>query len=689
MVGEPFGVPRRLSSSEVQHSGGMSTEFSPELRAELLVDYYTEADEHLGNIRTQLAALESAPDLASPDPAAVETIFRSAHSFKGISAMVGFRSAEQLAHAAEDFLRALTRKTATLSAESFEVLLATSQRLEQIVTAHRLERPVPDIADLLQQLGRLHTRGDGGGTPAPAAPTTAADPDPARGNEEARASGLARWVFTFAPSPERDQRGVNINSVRARLAASGTILSATPIVKPGGGGITFEFVVGLREPPGDPAIWEADGISVRPAEEPSATTTHHDTPDENRPSLFIAPSHVVRVDLSRLDELMRIAGELVIHRSRLEERINGGVRDAGGLREVNQALGRSLRDLRTAINRVRLVPIAEIFTRMPFVVRDLATESGKKVRLLLEGQQTEIDKYLVERLKEPLLHLVRNAFSHGIETPQERIAAGKPAAATILLRAETAGDAVLIHIRDDGRGIDATAIARRATELGVAAPTELDGAWLLSVLCKPGFSTREEADRAAGRGMGMTVVRDTLRELGGILTLDTKPGQGTQFTLRLPLTLSIAEVLIAAVGAQTCAVPQGSIAEIVEVAEADVRTIKRTEVVPYRDGLLPLVRLRNIFKNEAAARPQIPVLVIQSERGRAGLVVDRVHTQREVVVRPLRDPLLQVPGISGATELGDGRPVLILDAIALTQGVVRPHEFSFAEDAPSPATLPS
>lgn len=667
----------------------MSAEFSPELRAELLDDYYAEADEHLGNIRAQLATLESRSGLAAPDPAAVESIFRSAHSFKGISAMIGFRAAEQLAHSAEDFLRALTRKTVTLSPEGFEVLLATTQRLEQIVTAHRLERPVPDIADLVEQLNRLHTRSDsdGGGTPAPAPPPAGADTK--RVLEEARASGLVPWVFTFTPSPERDQRGVNINSVRARLAAGGTILSATPIVKPGGGGITFDFVVGLREPPVDSASWEADGISFRLAEEPAAATAHPGTPEDNRPSLFIAPSHVVRVDLGRLDELMRIAGELVIHRSRLEERINGGVRDAGGLREVNQALGRSLRDLRTAITRVRLVPIAEIFTRMPFVVRDLASESGKKVRLLLEGQQTEIDKYLVERLKEPLLHLVRNAFSHGIETPEERLAAGKPAGATILLRAETAGDTVLIHIRDDGRGIDAAAIARRAADLGVAAPAQRDAAWLLNVLCQPGFSTRDEADRASGRGMGMTVVRDTLRELGGILTFDTTPGQGTQFTLRLPLTLSIAEMLITAVGAQTCAVPQGSIAEIIQIAETEVRTIKQTEVVPYRNGVLPLVRLRTMFGGGAAARPQLPVLVVHSERGRAGLVVDRVHAQREVVVRPLRDPLLQVPGITGATELGDGRPVLILDAVALTQGIFRPHDQSTGEETAAAATTPS
>jgi two-component system chemotaxis sensor kinase CheA len=403
-------------------------------------------------------------------------------------------------------------------------------------------------------------------------------------------------------------------------------------------------------------------------------------------SLFIAPSHIVRIDLSRLDELMRIAGEMVIHRSRLEAGLAKIGDRRSELQEVNLAFARSLRDLREAITRVRLVPVAEIFSRLPFVVRDLARESGKKVRLVLEGHETEIDKYLVERLKEPLLHLVRNAVSHGIETSAERTAAGKPETATILLRVSAAGESASIQIRDDGRGIDAAEVARRAASAGLAVPEPLDATALLHLLCQPGFSTRDEADRAAGRGVGMAVVASAVRELGGTLGLATAPGQWTQFTLRLPLTLSIAETFIVSVDSQTCAVPQGTIEEIIRIPAADTRRINRVEVAPYRDGLLPLLRLRTFFGAPAAAPRDLTVLVAGSERGLAGLVVDHVRGQREVVVRPLQDPLIRSAGISGATELGDGKPVLILDPAALADGAVRHRATS---DFPAPPLTPA
>jgi two-component system chemotaxis sensor kinase CheA len=319
------------------------------------------------------------------------------------------------------------------------------------------------------------------------------------------------------------------------------------------------------------------------------------------------------------------------------------------------------------------VPIAEIFSRLPFVVRDLARETEKKVQIAIEGQNTEIDKYVVERLKEPLLHLVRNAVSHGIETPAERARAGKPAEATLLLRASTSGQSVVIEVRDDGRGVDAGKVAARAADLGIGmSPTPSD-AEVLGVISRPGFSTRVEADRAAGRGVGMAVVHRTVRELSGSLSLESERGQWTRFTLRLPLTLSIAETFLVSAADQICAVPQAFVEEVMQFSEADVRAIDGMEVISYRDGILPLIRLRRMFGAEPFSSAQLPLLVLGSERGLCGLVVDRIHGQREVVVRAMNDPLLQVHGVSGATELGDGRPVLILDAVALSSGAVRPR----------------
>jgi len=675
----------------------MSPDPSPELQAELLDDFYAECDEHLGNLRAQLVLLEAALAKSETDPAALESLYRSAHTFKGNAAIVGLASAEALAHATEELLRGLTRGEIELTAATLDLIGRAGHKLEQIVTTFRLKQPMPETATLLARLQTCSevTGSDAGPAIAAPAPSTAAD------------QCLLAWRATFSPSAALEARGINLKAVRTRLAALGRTRPTPPAIHPGGT-MTFGFTLALREIPADLAAWASDGIVLMPVGETEAgrrAAGSRPPDDSERPrskdgttnadsaaggtapaSMFIAPSHIVRVDLGRLDELMRITGEMVIHRSRLEERIARTAGDRTALQEVNLALGRSLRELREAITRVRLVPIAEIFTRLPFVIRELNRESGKKLNLVLEGQDTEIDKYLVERLKEPLLHLVRNAVSHGIESPEERHARAKPAEATLLLRAAAVGDAVVIQIRDDGRGVDVDRVVQRAAALGLAVPPHLDGVALLNLLCAPGFSTREQADRASGRGVGMAVVASTVRELGGSLALDTSPGQWTQFTLRLPLTLSIAETFIVSAAAQTCAVPQGCVEEIIHIAAAQVHRVRQTEVVPYRSGVLPLVRLRSIFGAEPAPGAQLTVLVVGSERGSAGLVVDRVHGQREVVVRPMSDPLIRVPGISGATELGDGKPVLILDAIALTSGAVRPRPTGATVTTPLPAT---
>ena len=660
----------------------MSPDLSAESQKELLNDFYVECDEHLNNIREALTLLEQSVGKAQPNEKVVEELFRNFHSFKGISAIVGLRSAEELAHAGEELLRGLSRGRMTLSLPSLELLMATASMLEQIVLAFRSGKPGPDhsalIGSLLQRGAKTEPQR------APSSRPNASPPAPEETGpeiENARGRGLLVWKCVFVPSREKDEQGLNINSVRARLSKAGEILSARPNVK-GEGEVEFIFLVGAREIPADIADWEAQGISVQLLEQSSAEQGHAAPQGggamDSLHSPFIAPSHVVRVDLQKLDDLMRIAGEMVIQRSRLETKLTAAARGSEGisvedLREVNTGFSRSLRELRQAIMRVRLVPVAEIFARMPFVVRDLARDSQKRVRLTLDGQQTELDKYLIERLKDPLLHLVRNAFSHAVETPEERAAAGKPEEAIIALKASTRGDTVLIEVRDDGRGIDPSKVGRRAAELGMTMPTSLDSAGLLNILCAPGFSTRDDVDRTAGRGVGMAVVCNTVRELGGTITLDTKVGKGTKFTLRLPLTLALAETFIVSAAEQTCAIPQSFVAEVMQVPSAEIRLVNRVEVVPYRSGLLPVVRLSALFQLRPEGRERNAMLVLSSERGSKGLLVDRIHGQREVVVRAIRDPLLQVPGIIGATELGDGKPVLILDGEVLTSGAIRPR----------------
>jgi two-component system chemotaxis sensor kinase CheA len=652
--------------------------------SQLLDDFFGEADEHLVGIRQGLLHFEESVGKAQPDAKIVEALFRDFHSFKGISAIVGLEPAEAVAHATEDFLRLIRDGKAQLTGRGLEALMASAQKLEQVVAAFRSQKPLPGYASLLADL-REQCEHATFSSPA-LAPARTVDPAFLTSIEEAKAGGLGLWSYTFTPTRELDAAGVNVNSVREQLSKVGQILKATPVVK-GPGTISFAFLVSARETPTDIAAWEAKGVSVQSAEEEAADSpgvlAGQAASERTEHSPFLAPSHVVRVDLKRLDDLMRITGEMVIHRSRLEAqlaRLNGGPgrNDLRGVQEVSGGLGRSLRELREAIMRVRLVPVAEIFARMPFVVRDLSRQTQKQVRLKLEGQDTAIDKYLIERLKDPLLHLVRNAFSHGVETPSERAAASKPEEATIELSASTVGDSVILKVRDDGRGINPNGILERARKLGLEIPETVDHQSILTILCAPGFSTREDADRASGRGVGMAVVSATVRELGGHLTLDSEEGRGAQFTIRVPLTLAIAETLIVTAAGQKCAIPQSFVRELLHTTEAEIRMANGIEVIPYRGGVLPVVRLAGLFRLPGLPKPKMCLLVVTSDRGSVGLLTEAVLGQREVVVRALRDPLIQVHGISGATELGDGRPVLILDGNALTHGSVRPPERDYS-----------
>jgi two-component system chemotaxis sensor kinase CheA len=646
----------------------VSAEVPPGLDPELLDDFFAEAEQHLISIRQSLLQLESCIGRTQPEPKVLDELFQNFHSFKGISAIAGLGPAETLAHATEEFLRTLTRRPGSVTANGLETLMEVAHKLEQIVSAFRSRKSLPRyeslVADLRQQ-NEQSARVD-------AAPIS-------RSSDVSKSKSTPLWKFTFAPSLELAARGTNINSVREELSGIGEVLNARPIVT-GKSELSFEFLVSAQDLCGDFAAWEAKGIHVVPVESAPAPLTPEAPESEVEPEQhtpFLAPSHLVRVDLNRLDELMRIAGEMVIQRSRLDAQIAclNATTVSGDLRGVQEASGRLsrlLRDLREAINRVRLVRVAEIFDRMPFVVGDLSRQTRKKVRLKLEGQETAIDKYLIERLKDPLLHLVRNAFSHGVESPEERSAGSKPEEATIELKASTSGDSVVLQVRDDGRGINPERILDRAKQLGLEVPQVVDNQAILNILCAPGFSTREDADRAAGRGIGMAVVHGMVRELGGSLSLESDVGKGTQFTLRLPLTLTIAETLIVSAAGQTCAVPQAFVTEILHTDEGQVQIVNGIEVVPYRNGVLPIVRLAKLFRLQTAAKSKLCLLVITSERGSVGLLTEEVQGRKEVVVRALRDPLVQVPGIAGATELGDGKAVLILDGAALTNGNVRP-----------------
>lgn len=634
---------------------------------EFVDDYFAECDEHLSAIRRLLLGVEARPSLLF-DAGELGELARRLHTLKGLSGMVGLAPAEELSHALEDVLRGSVSADAVVPKDVVDCLFAGVGLLDRSIQSKRGWHPVPNHREFIERAQVFmprHPRGDAEATAMvattpPQAPGTHAPAVRSVGGEMA---DVYRFVFT--PSTEHAARGVGVEMVRQRLRDLGEIVRTTPRALPGGA-VTFEFIVRLAAGTHPPEEWTLDGIHW----EREATVIARVEPAQPaaREEVVAGTANVVRVELSRVDDLMRMIGEMVVLRSRLDEslRRGNGAIALDDLRETNIALERQLRSLREGVMRIRLVPIGEIFDRMRFTMRDVIRESGKAVRLEFSGADTQIDKVIVDRMLEPMLHLVRNAAVHGIEDRAERVARGKPAEGTVALRARAAGDRIVLETEDDGSGIDVRRVRGRAVTRGLIRDDHaLTDEELLDVICSPGFSTTETADRASGRGVGMGVVRGTIRALGGDLSMSTLPGQGTRFTIELPLTLMIADALLVTVGDQSMAVPQLALREILRLDPASVTALQGNQVISYRGSVLPLVTLHRLFELSPPANARPHVLVVGSDTQLVGLVVDGLVGLREIVVHSVSDPLVAVPGIAGATELADGRISLIIDVAAL------------------------
>ena len=636
---------------------------------EFVDDYFAECDEHLSAIRRLLLDVETRPALTFGD-AELSELARRLHTLKGLSGMVGLAPAEELAHALEDVLRGSVAADAVVPKDVVDCLFAGVGLLDRSIQSKRGWHPVPNHREYIERAQEFMPRRPRGDSDATAMIATTSPPGsapstrtPAVFSVGGETADVYRFVFT--PSAEHAARGVGVEMVRQRLRDLGEIVRTTPRALPGGA-VTFEFVVRLAAGVRPPDAWTLDGIhwerdtTVIARVEPAQPAPREDP--------VAAAANVVRVELSRVDDLMRMIGEMVVLRSRLDEslRHGNGALALDDLRETNIAFERQLRSLREGVMRIRLVPIGEVFDRMRFTMRDVIRESGKAVRLEFSGADTQIDKVIVDRMLEPLLHLVRNAAVHGIEDRAERMARGKPPEGVVALRARAAGDRIVLETEDDGAGIDVRRVRGRAVALGVLRDDHaLSDEELLDVICSAGFSTTENADRASGRGVGMGVVRRTIRALGGDLSMSTAPGQGTRFTIELPLTLMIADALLVTVGDQAMAVPQLALREILRLEPASVTALQGNQVISYRGSVLPLLTLHRLFELSPPANARPHVLVVGSDTQLVGLVVDGLVGLREIVVHSVSDPLVAVPGIAGATELADGRISLIIDVASL------------------------
>ena len=662
--------------------------------------YLAESREHVSAMNHSLLELERGGNTAE----AVSAIFRAVHTVKGMSATMGYSAVAELAHELETVLDRVRRNELPVSGDLMDLLFRGADALEQGVESSVTGSAV-SFGTLLAAL-----RGEvAGGSAESGAPTTASPAQPTVG---------AGWTVPAPTGPGllvrvRLQKDAPLRGVRAFLVVQaarrvGDVIATSPplddlqaerfdadfalrvrtespaaevarVIRGAGDVADVEVTDGaprrstmLRASgavqAADIAAAEAalDGATSGAATGPA--DTHAGGPAGNGRDGARGQRHV-RIDLRRLDSLMNLIGELVITRGRLQQ-LAAATDDAALDETVTQA-SRLIGDLRDEIMTSRMVPVWQVFDRFPRVVRDGSRALGKQIEFTIEGKEIELDRSMLEEIGDSIVHLLRNAVDHGIETPEERLAAGKAPTGRLLLSAVRDRSAVVIRVSDDGRGIDRTKVLARARASGLvdAAKTELNDDELLRLVSRPGFSTAERVTELSGRGVGVDAVYTRVRSLGGAVDIRTTEGQGTTVTLRLPLTLAIVRALLARVEDESYAIPLTHVSETVELTDALHRTLRGREVLVMREDVLPLLRLRTLvglppLVREAGAAPEHVIIIDVADR-RAGLVVDELTGQQEIVVKQFDAVRNGLPIFGGATILGDGSPALIVDVSSL------------------------
>jgi two-component system chemotaxis sensor kinase CheA len=606
---------------------------------EYLPAFLAEAREHLQQLGLAIVRIEAAPD----DQAAADAIFRVAHSLKGMSGAMGFGAVASLTHAMEDVFELLRQRSGGLPADAIDVLSACLDALETAVNR---------IADGVD--------GDAQLDPAPLV-------ERLQGMTRARTPVLhvtAQLTDDCAMPSVRAFMLLEALRVHGDLVGSDPAIDAVELFE----GRRVEAWVATRsraEALADSARAIADLASVEVRGEQAQPVAPVAASGADGSSIPRAGASV-RVDAARLDELLHLMGELVQQRTTVEALAGEAVGTIPALGPAMQRLARTSQALQETVTRVRMVPVESVFLRFPRLVRDLAARLGKQVELRLEGADTELDRTVVDALGDPLVHLVRNALDHGLETPAERVAAGKAPIGVLELSARHAGGHVIVSVHDDGRGIDPAVIGRAALERGLLdaeAAAALDAAGAAELLFAPGFSTAPATTDVSGRGVGMDAVREGVRALGGEVSLTFVPGQNTTAQLRLPLTLASIAALLVTVDELPYAIPLDRVVRTVRLDAVEVRTVRGAPLLPLGGELLPLIPLAG----DVASREYAVVLNAAAGR-RVALAVTSLAGQRELVTRRLPRSVSQRAGVAAGAVLPDGQVALVVDCDALSPG---------------------
>lgn len=661
--------------------------------------FFEESLEGLDAMEAALLALDS----GSTDSELVHTIFRAAHSIKGGAATFGFTDVAAFTHVAESLLEEVRSERRGVDEQLIDLMLRSVDCLRAMLARSRSGQTVADAETeaLRAELVCLVS----GESAAPAATTAAA------------AAPGAGWNIRFVALPHLLQTGNDplrlfrelqqlgrLEVLRAFVvdAAPATLAELDPgqcylgwelrlhgDVARANVDAVFDWLDGDCELTIEPV---ADAAPMAPASPPAVAPAAAAAAPAPRPGQSPRPvretatassdSGSIRVGVDKVDALINMMGELVITQSMLSN--IGEHFDPSQLERLREGLvllERNTRELQESVMRIRMLPIASVFNRFPRLVRDLEHKLGKQVKLELHGEHTELDKSVLEKIGDPLVHLVRNAIDHGLESPEKRRAAGKPETGTLRLDAHHEGGNIVVQISDDGAGLNRAAIIGKAEQRGLISPGQkLDDAEVAELIFQPGFSTADQATDLSGRGVGMDVVRRNVRDLGGSVSVRSETGKGSVFTIALPLTLAIIDGLVTAVGHERYIVPLISIVESLRLRPHMVRKIAGGgEVFHFRDAYLPIMRLHRTFGcGEAVTDIERGiVVVVEEENRRVGLLVDDLLGQQQAVVKSLEAHYQRVEGISGATILSDGSVALIVDV----SGVVRLSQQSKAKAA--------
>jgi len=653
--------------------------------SEYMPMFIAETREHLDQLNLAIVRLEEDPT----DRPTVEEIFRIAHSLKGMSATMGFSRIAELTHEMEDVFELLRQRTNGLPVEAIDTVFACLDALSAATEA--IESDGQEALDPAPLVARLRSLVRPRTPEQEMARVGIADPLDQAAVLAAQEAGARVLRVRVTLTEEVLMPAVRAHMVLAALTEHGEILASSPppdaveqfqghqidawiasddvdeTIAANVRSVSEVFTVEITETatPHQASAPAPAETATTPAAAPAAEKPA-DKPAET--PVKTTQTRTVRVDAERLDALMHSMGELVIHRTAVEA-LTANL-EIEGLQHAVQELTRSSQALQAMVMQVRMIPVDVVFLRFPRLIRDLSTKLGKEVKLDLVGSETELDRTVVDALGDPLVHLVRNALDHGLERPEDRLAAGKPRQGTIQIAARHAGGSVVIEVRDDGNGIDPHAVARKAQSLGMideeaAAAIDMRGA--VELLFTSGFSTAETTSDISGRGVGMDAVREKIRQLGGEVVIDSTRGAGTLAQIRLPLTLAIVSALQVDVSGAPFAIPLDRIERTLRLSEQTVRSVAGKPMLVLEDGVLPLLDGAVVFggaADEIVAKHEF-VVIIRTQDRRLALAVDDLVGQRELVTRPLPEIVSDGEPVSGGAALADGRIALIVDCDAL------------------------